>query len=195
MTRPTAAMRRSPQALPDRRRLPVGSGLLLGAALAGCTSTLPSDEAAGDAADLLDAVEVVEIDDRSHVDGPVDYDRVPPLGGPHAPIWANCGFYDDQVVPPEFAVHSMEHGAVWIAYPSTGAVELDALRQLTIGQPDLLVSPLPDLDGIVATAWGAQLDVDGPDDPALAAFIEQYVRGPQTPEPGAPCSGGAGAPS
>lgn len=144
---------------------------------------------------LLDAVESVQVDDRSHVDGPVDYDRVPPLGGPHASVWANCGFYEGQFVPYELAVHSMEHGAVWVAYPESGSVDIDALRELTTGQPDVLVSPSPDVDGLVATAWGAQLEVDGPDDPALAAFIERYVRGPETPEPGAPCSGGAGEPS
>lgn len=159
---------------------------------AGCSTGV--DDAQGSGVELLDEVETVQIDDRSHVDGEVDYDRVPPLGGAHAPAWANCGFYEGQVVPSEFAVHSMEHGAVWVAYPESGDVDIDALRELTVGQPDVLVSPSPDVDGLVATAWGAQLAVEGPDDPALAAFIESYVRGPETPEPGAPCSGGVGEP-
>lgn len=66
-----------------------------------------------------------EVDDRSHVDGPVGYNRVAPLGGPHAPAWANCGFYADQGVPAELAVNSMEHGAVWIAYPEDGDVDTE----------------------------------------------------------------------
>lgn len=165
--------------------------LLMPLAAMGCTA---SDDETADG-DLLSQVVTAEVDDRSHVEGPVDYDRVPPLGGPHAPVWANCGFYTDQVVPAELAVHSMEHGAVWIAYPEDGDVDTERLRELTIGQPDVLVGPSPDVDTVTATAWGAQLDVDGADDPALAAFIETYVRGPDTPEPGAPCSGGAGEPS
>ena len=165
--------------------------LLVPLAAVGCT-TGDGEPADGD---LLAQVVTADIDDRSHVDGPVDYDQLPPLGGPHAPVWANCGFYPEQVVPAEFAVHSMEHGAVWIAYPEDGDVDVERLRELTTGQPDLLVAPSPDVDAVTATAWGAQLEVDGVDDPALPAFVEAYVRGPNTPEPGAPCSGGVGEPS
>lgn len=144
---------------------------------------------------LLEDVRTVEIEDRSHVEGTVDYAEVPPLGGPHAPTWANCGVYTEQVVPNEFAVHSMEHGAVWITYPEGGDVDVDALRDLAVGQSHVLVSPSPDVEDVTATAWGAQVVLDGADDPALSAFIEAYVQGPQTPEPGAPCSGGVGAPA
>src|SRR5262245_44622584 len=52
---------------------------------------------------------------RDHTDGPVPYPQVPPVGGPHNPVWLNCGIYD-QPAPNENAVHSMEHGAVWITY-------------------------------------------------------------------------------
>lgn len=144
---------------------------------------------------LLADVRTVEIEDRSHVEGTVDYDEVPPLGGPHAPTWANCGVYTEQVVPSEFAVHSMEHGAVWITYPEGGDVDVEALRDLAVGQSHVLVSPSPDVEDVTAAAWGAQLVLDGADDPALSAFIEAYVQGPQTPEPGAPCSGGVGEPA
>lgn len=144
---------------------------------------------------LLESVRTTEIEDRSHVEGRVDYDEVPPLGGPHAPSWANCGVYTEQAVPSEFAVHSMEHGAVWITYPQDGDVDVEALRDLVVGQSHVLVSPSPKVDELTATAWGAQLVLDGVDDPALPAFIEAYVQGPQTPEPGAPCSGGVGEPA
>lgn len=40
------------------------------------------------------------------------------------------------------------------------------------------------------TAWGKQLSVDSSSDGRLAAFIQKYRQGPQTPEPGAVCSGG-----
>ena len=51
----------------------------------------------------------------AHVEGAVDYPQDPPAGGPHAEVWQNCGFYDEPVVK-ERAVHSQEHGAVWITY-------------------------------------------------------------------------------
>ena len=63
---------------------------------------------------------------QAHVEGPITYRQVPPVGGDHNPVWANCGAYDEPVPSPN-AVHSMEHGAVWITYrPSLAADEQDA---------------------------------------------------------------------
>jgi hypothetical protein len=44
------------------------------------------------------------------------------------------------------------------------------------------------------SAWGHQLSVDSAADPRVEEFITAYVQGPQTPEPGAPCTGGLTAP-
>lgn len=164
---------------------------LLTVALTGCASGSGDDT---ESTAALDGVRTVEIDDRSHVDGEVDYPDAPPLGGPHAPTWVNCGRYE-QEVPDELAVHALEHGAVWITHPTDiGEDELATLDDLAAGQSHVLVSPLPSAAGLTATAWGAQLELDGAEDPALAAFVEAYLQGPQTPEPGAPCSGGVGQP-
>lgn len=178
---------------PSRSRL---SGLLtlclLALSLAACADDQQGDATQGSSA--LEAVRTVEIDDRSHVDKRVDYPDDPPLGGPHAATWINCGRYG-QEVPNELAVHALEHGAVWITHPddlSEGRVA--ALSDLAEGQTHVLVSPSRTVEEITVTAWGAQLEVDGADDPALSAFIEAYVQGPQTPEPGAPCTGGVGQP-
>ncbi|MTV27604.1 DUF3105 domain-containing protein [Nitriliruptoraceae bacterium ZYF776] len=164
---------------------------LLAAAITGCSSgTVAGDEASP----ATDAVRTVQIDDRSHVDGEVVYRDTPPLGGPHAPIWVNCGRYD-QEVPDELAVHALEHGAVWITHPvDIGENDLAVLDDLAASQSHVLVSPLPSATRVVATAWGAQLELDGVKDPALAVFVETYLQGPQTPEPGAPCTGGVGQP-
>jgi hypothetical protein len=35
------------------------------------------------------------------------------------------------------------------------------------------------------------LKLDSADDPRLPVFLQAYLQGPQTPEPGAPCSGGS----
>ena len=69
-------------------------------------------------------------------------------------------------MPSEFVVHSMEHGAVWITYPEGGDVDLEALRELGVGQSHVLVSSSPEVDDLAVTAWGAQLVLDGGDDPA-----------------------------
>jgi len=132
---------------------------------------------------------------RDHVNGPISYPQVPPVGGPHNPVWLNCGIYD-QPVPNENAVHSLEHGAVWITYqPNLSAADVAQLRSLVRGHAYVILSPYPGLPArVVASAWGAQLRATSADDPRLTQFIKTYEQGPQTPEPGAPCSGGRGVP-
>lgn len=61
------------------------------------------------------AITVVDGASRVHVRGPVAYDRVPAVGGDHAPMWQRCGVYD-VAVPDERAVDSLARRAVWITY-------------------------------------------------------------------------------
>ncbi len=128
-----------------------------------------------------------------HTQDPVDYEQSPPVGGPHNPVWQNAGFYEAPIRS-ENAVHTLEHGGVWFAYsPDLPQDEKEALRELVEGRDCVLASPYPDLpegSPIVASAWGVQLQLDGADDPELEQFIRAYRRGPQTPEPGAACTGG-----
>ncbi len=138
--------------------------------------------------------------DHTHTTKPVHYDHDPPMGGAHDPTPQNCGVYD-QPVANEHAVHSLEHGSVWITYqPSLPADQVDQLRQLVTGhymgsQRYLLLSPYPDLPHpIVASAWGAQLGLDSPDDPRLLAFIEHFQGGNQGGEGGGYCTLGVGTP-
>lgn len=130
---------------------------------------------------------------RNHVDTVVDHPQTPAVGGDHAPIWTNCGVYREPV-PPSQAVHSLEHGAVWIGYdPELGAEEVGKLAGLAESNSYVLVSPVDGVPSpVTASAWGKQLQVDGAGDPRLAAFVQKYQQGPQTPEPGAACTGGAG---
>jgi hypothetical protein len=132
-----------------------------------------------------------------HQDGTIDYDQDPPMGGIHHPSWQNCGIYDSQIEV-EKAVHSLEHGAVWITYqPDLATDQVEALRTLVKGRRYTLLSPymyVPLNAPIIAVAWGARLEVQDASDPRLAQFLQKYVNGPQTPEPGAACSGGVGRP-
>ena len=132
---------------------------------------------------------------RDHVDGRVDYPQTPPVGGPHSSVWLNCGIYD-KPAPNENAVHSLEHGAVWITYqPELPAADVQTLRGDARGHAYVILSPYPNLPApVVASAWGVQLRLSGASDPRLAEFIKYYEQGPQNPEPGAACSGGRGVP-
>lgn len=140
-------------------------------------------------------IESLAVIESNHVQGAITYPRLPPAGGNHAPTWLNCGVYDAPV-PVEMAVHSQEHGAVWIAYhPNLPGDQVETLRQIGRGQTYVIVSPFPDLPApVVASAWGRQQRFASAGDAALREFIRMFRAGPQTPEPGAPCTGGAGSP-
>lgn len=132
---------------------------------------------------------------RNHVEGTVSYPQTPPVGGDHNPVWQNCGYYSSPVRN-ENAVHSMEHGAVWITYqPDLPADQVEVLRNLAQNNSYVLVSPYPDLPApVVASAWGKQLQLDSANDSRLEQFVSAFREGPQTPEPGAPCTNGTGNP-
>lgn len=133
---------------------------------------------------------------RYHTTGKVNYFQDPPVGGPHNPEWLNCGVYTASV-PNENAVHSMEHGAVWITYrPNLPSTEIAHLRDLVSGHSYIILSPYDGLPApVVASAWGVQLKVTSANDSRLPQFISRYEQGPQAPERGSPCSGGVGSPS
>lgn len=130
-----------------------------------------------------------------HADGSVTYKQTPPAGGDHSAVWLNCTVYAEPV-PSENAVHSLEHGAVWVTYDPaiiTGD-QLTTLRQ-AIPKTHAILSPYQGLPSpIVGSAWGVQLSVSSVDDPRLNKFIAQYSQAKSAPEPGAPCTGGIDGP-
>lgn len=132
---------------------------------------------------------------QKHVSGKVNYKQTPPVGGDHDKAWQNCGIYTEPVEN-ENAVHSLEHGAVWITYKKDLAdAQVQALQSLVRGKPYLLLSPHPDVtDNAVASAWGKQLVVTDVNDPKLTKFISDFAQSPKAPEPGAPCTNGVGEP-
>lgn len=118
---------------------------------------------------------------------------LPPTGGSHQPNWQNCGIYDAPVEN-GLAVHSLEHGAVWLVYhPDLPPEKVELLRELVRGQSYTLMSPYPDLAAeVVMSAWSRQLVIDTFPDERVVEFINRYRQ--QGPEPGAPCTGGVGVP-
>ena len=176
----------------SRRRLVVlvvALVVLIGVAVA--VQVLRDDGPGADDALPSGLGDVVTYDDldRDHVESEVNYPQSPPVGGPHDPAWQNCGVYD-RPVREENAVHTLEHGAVWITYqPGLSADEIDSLAD-KLPEKGLL-SPYDGQDApVVVTVWGAQLALDGPDDPRLDLFLDEYSDGHTSPEPEVTCLGG-----
>jgi hypothetical protein len=130
---------------------------------------------------------------RGHTSHAVIYDPAPPVGGEHDPTPQACGFYASPFRN-ENAVHSLEHGAVWITYrPDLASDQLDRLRALALGEDKILVSPYDDLPApIVVSSWGRQLWIESELDSRLRPFMQRF-RG-VAPERFAPCVG-VGAPA
>lgn len=126
---------------------------------------------------------------------PFELYPLPPAGGVHFDVWQNCGIYDTVLDTPH-AMHSMEHGAVWITYQEDlPADQVATLQSHVRGETFLLISPYPNLKSpIVLSAWGLQLELNDADDKRIDQFISRYRLGPQTPERGAACDRGVGNP-
>jgi hypothetical protein len=92
------------------------------------------------------------------------------------------------VVPDELAVHSLEHGAVWIALgPDSTPEDREEATALADGNK-VFVSDVPDLPNPVElVSWGRRLPLESASDERTARFIEQFVDRPDAPEPGASC--------
>ncbi len=130
---------------------------------------------------------------RNHVTEKVTYPVEPPVGGDHNQVWMNCdGDVYTKPLHNENAVHSLEHGAVWVTYTDKAPkADVDKLAAKVKKTPYSLMSPDDkQKDPIVLSAWGHQRTVTGADDPNVDKFFEKFVQGEQTPEPGAACTNG-----
>lgn len=128
--------------------------------------------------------------DTVRIDYAAEYGMTPPAGGDHSQMWLNCGVYSEPQRN-ENAVHSLEHGAVWVTYnPDTVSDDEVAALQKSLPSTYIILSPYPDLPApIVASAWGAQVELESADDPRLTQFIDKYWKSASAPEPGAACTG------
>jgi len=128
---------------------------------------------------------------RGHEETPLTYKINPPVGGTHNSAWQRCfGDVYDAPIANEHAVHSLEHGAIWITYrPDLPADQVEKLAARVRGNDYMLMSPYEGLDSPISLqAWGFQLKVDNADDKRIDEFIKTLrdVAGPEE----ATCSAG-----
>jgi hypothetical protein len=152
----------------------------------------------------ISGVEAFDFEGAQHDDNPIAYDEAPPVGGPHANAWADCtgSVYADDIRH-ENAVHSLEHGAVWITYnpDEVSDDDIDTLSELVDGVSGRMLSPYEGLDSPISLqSWNHQLKVDSATDERIEQFAELMTYNSQPygdddelnqkrsfPEPGATC--------
>ena len=94
--------------------------------------------------DEIEGITTAEYEAGQHVGTTVEYAESPPIGGEHDPVWADCtGTVYDVDIRHENAVHSLEHGAVWITYNPDEVSEADiaTLTELVDGESGRMLSP------------------------------------------------------
>jgi uncharacterized protein DUF3105 len=139
-------------------------------------------------------IEVYPATTNHTVEGPIDYERHPPTNGDHDPLWQNCGFYEEPVED-RHAVHSMDHGVVWITYrPDLPEQQIESLRPY--GKENYVIaSPYPGQDApVIATSWRIQLELNGADDLRLRRFVDQFRISELAPLSGNRCTLGVDNP-
>lgn len=88
----------------------------------------------------------------------VTYQSNPPTSGNHWSTPLRDGIYDTQK-PDEGAIHSLEHGRVWITYkPDIGQETIDAIKDGLKGQFGIIVSPRAANETDIALAAWTRLD-------------------------------------
>ena len=144
--------------------------------------------------DPPDGIQVYPATTNRTLERPIDYDRHPPTNGDHDPLWQNCGYYPEPIKD-RHAVHSLDHGVVWITYqPDLPAAQVDELRSYG-GERYVIVSPYPGQDApVIATSWRVQLKLDGAEDTRLRQFVDQFRISEISPLSGNKCVGGVGRP-
>lgn len=125
--------------------------------------------------------------DGSHTTNASDvegHDGGPPVRGPHFATPQRVGVYQDPIADGN-AIHSLEHGIVWIAY-NPALIQPGSVRALEdLGRDygaDTIVAPRPENTAAMsAMSWGQVLHLDSFDRDQLATFIETNRN--RSPEP------------
>jgi hypothetical protein len=129
--------------------------------------------------------EEVALEDGVHVAQLPIREGDPLPGGPHTAPPQSADFYEAQIEDGA-AIHSLEHGMIWIAYhPDLVTPEdVDTLREVQDRfSRDVIVSQRPqNATPITALSWGRILRLDAADGDALRDFVRRNRD--RSPEPG-----------
>ena len=144
--------------------------------------------------DPPEGIEVYPATTNKTTNAPIEYDRSPPTNGDHDPLWQNCGVYE-KPIKDRHAVHSMDHGVVWITYkPDLPANQTEELRSYG-AEDNVIVSPYPGQDApVTATSWRVQLELEDANDPRLRQFVDGFRNSELAPLSGNRCTLGVGNP-
>ncbi|MGN9813589.1 DUF3105 domain-containing protein [Micromonospora sp. BQ11] len=168
----------------------------------GAWATFQGSKPWDDRADAINGIVNFRKSDKSlveggkHQQGAITYAQQPPVAGPHNNSWQNCmGDVYDAPIASEHAVHSLEHGAVWITYrPDLPADQVEKLAAKVRGNEKLMMSPFEGLDKPISLqAWGYQLKVDNADDGRIDEFIKTLKVNASIEGPTALCNQGVTA--
>ncbi len=145
----------------------------------------------GERPDAPAGVETFTAINAQHIDGAIDYGTTdPPPGGNHNTQWHACGFYGNEIRT-ENAVHSMEHGVVWITYRAGLSDDETSILESLGRRSETIVSLFPGQSApVIATAWGNQLKLQSATDDRLDQFHGAFRDAPSAPEPLASCANG-----
>lgn len=131
--------------------------------------------------------EVVSFPTSTHVaDGTLGPNPpLTPAGGPHYVGPLRAGVYEQQV-PDGNAIHSLEHGLVWISYQPdqvTTAV-FEGLEDIAsdFGRDVILAPRVENSSPIIVVSWGQRLVLETIDDQLVRDFITTNRN--RSPEPG-----------
>ena len=173
------------------RRTPVL--LVMALSLAACSSGGSSATPGPSVSPTIEGVKVFTGLSHDHLkkgEYPQTYEQSPPVGGPHSPAWLVCQAYQSDL-PKENAVHSEEHGGVWITYrPDLDPAAIATLEgKVILNKEFVLVSPyVGQTADVVVSTWGLQLTPTNAADPRIDAFVRQYAGGDQGGEKGVGCA-------
>ncbi|MEE8338342.1 MAG: DUF3105 domain-containing protein [Dehalococcoidia bacterium] len=126
--------------------------------------------------------------ERAHTSNPAEMIGTagePPSGGPHfSQPWPTGVF--DEAIPDGNAVHSLEHGIVWISYNPelVDAGQIAVLEDVADDfRGDVILAPRPqNARSVYAVSWGRVLGMDGVDGERLREFVR--TNRDRSPEPG-----------
>lgn len=128
-------------------------------------------------------VEEFPIEGRDHVsaDAEVVYKTNPPTSGSHFAQAKEWGIYDE-AIDDKAAVHSLEHGGIWISYKDLNEEDVKMLEELgKSNSQSVLVSPRSaNEDNIAVASWGRMMRLGSVDRALIQKYIDTYKN--QSPE-------------